>query len=198
MRFLLPSIRLSVILTSVALLFGRALAQGRSAIPPPVSTPASAHSADSITSCAANIAASSLAARSASNFQTSQRRNACGCVWVCEDARLVRSIVHLISLLSAVRVLLLQSSPILRISPLPRDSSLRPELHTYLMSGVSRNLGLETARQLLAASSCNGNLAAACDPASAKGLQDLVKAVSGRMSAATVDVASSESIKVSL
>lgn len=69
---------------------------------------------------------------------------------------------------------------------------------TYLISGASRGLGLETARQLLAASPQNRIIAAARDPASAKDLQDLIKANPERISAATIDVASSESIKVSL
>ena len=69
---------------------------------------------------------------------------------------------------------------------------------TYLITGASRGLGLETARQLLVASPQNRIIAAARDPASAKELQDLIRAHPGRISAATIDVASSESIKVSL
>ena len=69
---------------------------------------------------------------------------------------------------------------------------------TYLISGASRGLGLETARQLLAASQSNRIIAAARSPASAAELQALIKEYPGRIEAATIDVSDPETIKVRL
>lgn len=67
---------------------------------------------------------------------------------------------------------------------------------TYLITGASRGLGLETCRQLL---SVPGNLviAAARDPATSQGLQELVaKYPEGRLETVKLDVSSEESIAV--
>lgn len=67
---------------------------------------------------------------------------------------------------------------------------------TYLISGASRGLGLETARQLLAASPSNRVIAAARSPASSAELQALIKEYPGRIEAATIDVSDPDTIKV--
>ena len=67
---------------------------------------------------------------------------------------------------------------------------------TYLISGASRGIGLETARQLLAASPDNQVIAAARSPSSAKELQELVTANPGRSALVSIDVSDARSVKV--
>ena len=67
---------------------------------------------------------------------------------------------------------------------------------TYLISGASRGLGLETARQLLATSLDNHVIAAVRNPRTATNLQELINGNPGRIAAVTIDVASPESIEV--
>ncbi|KAI5474928.1 hypothetical protein MNV49_002178 [Pseudohyphozyma bogoriensis] len=66
---------------------------------------------------------------------------------------------------------------------------------TYLISGASRGLGLETARQLLALSPSNQIIAAARTPSKAAELQKLIKENPGRIEAVTLDVKDAASIK---
>ena len=67
---------------------------------------------------------------------------------------------------------------------------------TYLISGASRGLGLETARQLLAQSPQNRIIAGARAPEKADLLQDLIKKNPGRIEAVAIDVADPATIKV--
>jgi NAD(P)-dependent dehydrogenase (short-subunit alcohol dehydrogenase family) len=67
---------------------------------------------------------------------------------------------------------------------------------TYLITGASRGLGLETARQLLAISPHNLIIAAARDPPSATQLQALVAANEGRIVTVALDVTSEASVAV--
>ncbi|KAI5474931.1 hypothetical protein MNV49_002181 [Pseudohyphozyma bogoriensis] len=66
---------------------------------------------------------------------------------------------------------------------------------TYLISGASRGLGLETARQLLALSPSNQVIAAARNPETADGLKELVRANVGRIEVVKLDASDPESIK---
>lgn len=66
---------------------------------------------------------------------------------------------------------------------------------TYLISGASRGLGLETARQLLAQSQQNRIIAAARSPEKAELLQQLIKENPGRIEAVAIDVADPATIK---
>ena len=68
---------------------------------------------------------------------------------------------------------------------------------TYLITGASRGLGLETARQLLAQSEHNRIIAAARSPEKAELLQKLIQANPGRIQAVSIDVADPASISVS-
>ncbi|KAM0752637.1 C-signal [Meredithblackwellia eburnea MCA 4105] len=69
---------------------------------------------------------------------------------------------------------------------------------TYFITGASRGLGLELARQLLAQSENNRVIAAARNPVSASLLQDLVKLPGnkGRIEIVALDVADLKSIEV--
>lgn len=68
---------------------------------------------------------------------------------------------------------------------------------TYLISGASRGLGLETARQLLALSTSNRIIAACRSPETANDLQELIQANPGRIEAVAIDVGDADTIKVS-
>ena len=72
------------------------------------------------------------------------------------------------------------------------------QMTTYLISGASRGLGLETARQLLATSQQNRVIAAARSPQKAELLQKLIAENPGRIEAVTMDVADPASIKVAI
>ncbi|KAM0752636.1 NAD-P-binding protein [Meredithblackwellia eburnea MCA 4105] len=68
---------------------------------------------------------------------------------------------------------------------------------TYFITGASRGLGLELARQLLAQDQKNRVIAAARNPASASLLQDLIKLPEnkGRIETVALDVADTKSIE---
>ncbi|KAK4699936.1 hypothetical protein P7C70_g6318, partial [Phenoliferia sp. Uapishka_3] len=66
---------------------------------------------------------------------------------------------------------------------------------TYLITGASRGLGLEFARQLLASSPNNVVIAAARNPSTATELQALVKANPGRIESVKLDVSDEQSVE---
>lgn len=68
---------------------------------------------------------------------------------------------------------------------------------TYFITGASRGLGLELARQLLASSPSVRVIAAVRNPATSTALQSLIKANEGRIEAIALDVTDASSIKVS-
>lgn len=68
---------------------------------------------------------------------------------------------------------------------------------TYLISGASRGLGYETAKQLLAQNPDNRVIAAVRDPSKAAQINELVKQYPGAIDVVTLDVADPASIKVS-
>lgn len=67
---------------------------------------------------------------------------------------------------------------------------------TYLITGASRGLGLEFARQLLAASPENRVIAAARNPSSATELSALIAANPGRIESIKLDVSDEKSAQV--
>lgn len=68
---------------------------------------------------------------------------------------------------------------------------------TYFITGATRGLGLEFARQLLARDKSVQIIAAARNPATATELQALIKAEPGRIETVKLDVSDPKSVEVS-